>query len=276
VSVQSSSRLLCGGGACDRTINAVVVSYERAGHVAHITLRRPERLNAIDAAVNRELVDAVRRLDADPEARVGILAGEGRAFCAGADLGAVAAGGGEALGDGTESFAGFVSMARAKPVVAAVHGYALAGGLELALACDVVVAAAGTQFGLPEVTRGLVAAAGGAIRLPRLVPEKRALEIILTGRRFDAAEALALGLVSRVVAAEELEAAARELAEQIAGNAPAAVRASLQLVRGTRGMTEPEAWQRSATAWREVLATADAHEGAAAFLERREPQWSGR
>jgi enoyl-CoA hydratase/carnithine racemase len=254
----------------------VVVSYERAGHVARITLRRPERLNAIDAAVNRELVDAVRRLDADPDARVGILSGEGRAFCAGADLGAVAAGDGVALGDATDSFAGFVSMTRATPVVAAVHGYALAGGLELALACDVVVAAAGTQFGLPEVTRGLVAAAGGAIRLPRLVPEKRALEIILTGRRFDAAEALALGLVSRVVPAEELDAAARELAEQIAANAPAAVRASLALVRATRGMPEPQAWEHSAAAWREVLATADAREGAAAFLERREPQWSGR
>jgi enoyl-CoA hydratase len=253
-----------------------VVSYERDGHVARITLRRPERLNAIDAAVNRELVDAVERLDADGEARVAILSGEGRAFCAGADLGAVAAGGGEALGDATDSFAGFVSMARETPIVAAVHGYALAGGLELALACDVVVAAAGTQFGLPEVTRGLVAAAGGAIRLPRLVPEKRALEIILTGRRFDAAEALALGLVSRVVEPGELGAAAEELAERIAANAPAAVRASLRLVRATRGMPEAQAWEHSAAAWRGVLGTADAHEGATAFLERREPQWSGR
>jgi enoyl-CoA hydratase len=251
-----------------------VVSYERDGHIVRITLRRPERLNAIDAAVNRELVEAVERLDADGEARVAILAGEGRAFCAGADLGAVAEGGGEALGDATDSFAGFVSMPRAKPVVAAVHGYALAGGLELALACDVVVAAAGTWFGLPEVTRGLVAAAGGAIRLPRLVPEKRALEIILTGRRFDAAEALSLGLVSRVVPAGELDGAARELADAIAANAPAAVRESLALVRATRGMTEAQAWGHSAAAWRSVLATDDAHEGARAFLERREPRWS--
>jgi enoyl-CoA hydratase/carnithine racemase len=253
-----------------------VVGYERDGHVARITLRRPERLNAIDAAVNRELVAAVERLDADPGARVAILAGEGRAFCAGADLGTVAAGEGVDLGDDTATFAGFVSMPRSKPVVAAVHGYALAGGLELALACDVVVAAAGTQFGLPEVTRGLVAAAGGAIRLPRLVPEKRALEIILTGRRFDAAEALALGLVSRVVPAEELDAAAAELAGAIAANAPAAVRESLALVRTTRGVPEAQAWEHSAAAWRSVLATDDAREGAAAFLERREPRWSER
>jgi enoyl-CoA hydratase len=121
-----------------------VVAYERDGHVGVITLRRPDRLNAIDAAVNRGLVDAVRRLDADPGARVGVLRGEGRAFCAGADLATVAEGGGEALGDAEDSFAGFVSMARATPIVASVHGYALAGGLELALACDVVVAAAGT------------------------------------------------------------------------------------------------------------------------------------
>jgi enoyl-CoA hydratase len=253
-----------------------VVAYERDGHIARITLRRPERLNAIDAAVNRGLVDAVQRLDADPEARVGILRGEGRAFCAGADLEAVAAGDGTALGDATQSFAGFVSMERATPIVAAVHGYALAGGLELALACDVVVAAAGTQFGLPEVTRGLVAAAGGAIRLPRLVPEKRALELILTGRRFDAAEALALGLVSRVVPDDELHDAAQELAAAIAANAPAAVRESLALVRATRGMPEAQAWEHSAAAWRSVLATDDAHEGATAFLERREPNWSGR
>ncbi len=252
-----------------------IVDYERDGHVGVITLNRPDRLNAIDAAVNRGLVDAVRRLDADPDARVGVLRGAGRAFCAGADLATVAEGEGESLGDAEDSFAGFVSMARATPIVASVHGYALAGGLELALACDVVVAAAGTQFGLPEVTRGLVAAAGGAIRLPRLVPEKRALEIILTGRRFDAAEAFALGLVSRVVPDDELPAATRELAGAIAANAPAAVRESLALVRGTRGLTEAEAWEHSATAWRTVLATADAREGAQAFLERREPRWSG-
>jgi enoyl-CoA hydratase/carnithine racemase len=255
---------------------AGVVLYEREGHVARITLRRPERLNAIDAALNAELVAAVERLDADPEARVAILAGEGRAFCAGADLGTVAAGAGADLGDATATFAGFVSMPRATPIVAAVHGYALAGGLELALACDVVVAAAGTQFGLPEVTRGLVAAAGGAIRLPRLVPEKRALEIILTGRRFVAEEALALGLVSRVVQPEELGAAASELATAIAANAPVAVQTSLALVRATRGLTEPEAWEHSASAWRSVLETDDAREGAQAFLERRAPDWSGR
>jgi len=253
----------------------VVVSYDVQGHVARITLRRPERLNAIDAAVNRELEEAVERLDADPQARVAILAGEGRAFCAGADLEAVAGGEGEALGDATESFAGFVSMPRATPVVAAVHGYALAGGLELALACDVVVAAEGARFGLPEVTRGLVAAAGGSIRLPRMIPEKRALEMILTGRRFDAAEALQLGLVSRVVAPGDLDAAATELAETIAANAPAAVRESLALVRATRGVPEAEAWRQSAAAWSRVLSTADAREGAAAFLERRAPRWSG-
>jgi enoyl-CoA hydratase len=252
-----------------------VVGYERDGHVGVITLRRPERLNAIDAAVKRGLVGAVRRLDADPDARVGVLRGEGRAFCAGADLATVAEGGGASLGDAEDTFAGFVSMPRATPIVASVHGYALAGGLELALACDVVVAAEDTLFGLPEVTRGLVAAAGGAIRLPRLIPEKRALEIILTGRRFDAAEALALGLVSRVVPPEELAPATAELAASIAANAPAAVRESLALVRATRGMTEVDAWACSAAAWNAVLATDDAREGAQAFLERREPRWSG-
>ena len=169
-----------------------------------------------------------------------ILRGDGRAFCAGADFAAVAAVDGEALGDATESFAGFVSMERSTPVIAAVHGYALAGGLELALACAVVIAA-GMQLGLPEVTRGLVAAAGGAIRLPRLIPERRGLE----------------------------------LAEAIAANAPAAVRESLRLVRATRGLPETQAWEHSASAWRSVAQTADAREGAAAFLERRAPRWSG-
>jgi enoyl-CoA hydratase len=248
-----------------------VVDLQRDGHVATITLNRPDRLNAIDGAVLRELVAAMEAVDADPEARVAILRGAGRAFCAGADLSAIAGGRGEELG-GDGSFAGFSSMERATPVIAAVHGYALAGGLELALACDVVVAAEGTQFGLPEVTRGLVAVAGGVLRLPRMVPEKRALELILTGRRFDAAEAYELGLLTRVVASEDLGGAARELADAIAANAPLAVRESLALARAT---IPQEDWARSAAAWSTVLATDDAQEGARAFAEKRAPRWSG-
>jgi enoyl-CoA hydratase len=249
-----------------------VVDLQRDGHVATITLNRPDRLNAIDAAVTRELVAAMEAVDADPQVRVAILRGAGRAFCAGADLSAVAQGGGEDLGAAAGTFAGFVSMPRATPVIAAVHGYALAGGLELALACDLVVAAEGTWFGLPEVTRGLVAAAGGVLRLPRLVPEKRALELILTGRRFDTAEALELGLLTRVVAPDELDAAVAELATAIARNAPVAVRESLALARDT---IPAEDWGRSAAAWRSVLATDDATEGARAFTEKRAPRWSG-
>jgi enoyl-CoA hydratase/carnithine racemase len=252
------------------------VRYEVGEGVATLTLDRPDQRNAINAAMAAGLLAAMDRFEADAAARVAVLTGAGdKAFCAGMDLKAFAAGEGPAIFGGRGGFAGFTGYPRSKPVIAAVNGAALAGGCELVLACDLVVAADTAMFGQPEVKRGLFAAAGGALRLPRTVPRVRAMELLLTGDPIDARTALELGLVNRVVSAVELSAAARELARRICANAPLAVRETLAVARRAFEPGE-DCWAHNEAAWRRVAASEDAAEGPRAFAEKRPARWRGR
>ncbi|MFH6783997.1 MULTISPECIES: enoyl-CoA hydratase-related protein [Methylobacterium] len=253
------------------------VLVERLGdHVAVVVLNRPQARNAVDPALARALAQAVAATEADETVRAVVLAGRGPAFCAGADLTVIAAGGADDLWTGEGGFAGFVHAPRAKPWIAAVEGPALAGGCEIALACDLIVAGEGAAFGLPEVTRGLVAAAGGLYRLPRALPRAIALELILTGGRLDAARAHALGLVNRLVAAGAARDEAAALATAIAGNAPLAVRESLAVARLAPDADEAGLRAASAAARARVQASEDYREGPRAFVEKRLPRWTGR
>ena len=258
------------------------VHYAVQGHVGVLTLNRPEAMNSVNAALSTALGEGVEQAAADPTVRVLVLTGEGRAFCAGADLKALAAG--EPIGAAGHDdwgFAGFVRHWVDKPVVAAVNGFALGGGTELALACDLVVASEQARFGLPEVRRGLFAAAGGVVRLQRQVPVKRAAEIALTGEAIDAATALDWGLVNRVTPHDQVLATAVALAEVVAGNAPTAVRQTKRMLhRGAAGGSDWDAawtgedpWTANLEAVSTVFGHPDAVEGPIAFAEKREPQW---
>ncbi|MGX7706041.1 enoyl-CoA hydratase-related protein [Methylobacterium sp. Gmos1] len=253
------------------------VLVERVGaHVAVVTLNRPAARNAVDPGLARALARAVAETEADDAVRAVVLAGSRSVFCAGADLKVVAEGRADDLWTETGGFAGFVHAARAKPWIAAVDGPALAGGCEIALACELVVAGEGASFGLPEVTRGLVAAAGGLYRLPRALPRAVALELILTGARLEASRAHALGLVNRLAAPGAARAEALALAQTIAGNAPLAVRESLAVARLAPDSDEAALRAASAAARARVQASEDYREGPRAFVEKRPPQWSGR
>jgi enoyl-CoA hydratase/carnithine racemase len=252
------------------------VRYEVDGHVATVTLNRPGQRNAISPEVALGLGEAVATLERDPQVWIGILTGEGGNFSAGADLKAIAAGRAAELSVEPGGFAGFVRYPRTKPFIAAVRGFALAGGTELALACEFIVAGTDSFFGLPEVTRGIIAAAGGLFRLPRVLPRARALELIATGDRLSADEALRHGMVNAVVDPDDVLPAARHLAERICANAPIAVRESLMLARRALDLTEDEAWRRSAAASERIHGTEDAAEGPRAFAEKRSPVWKGR
>ena len=252
------------------------VRYDVDGRVATITLDRPEQRNAVDPELTEELGAAVAAFEADPEVWVAILTGAGPNFCAGADLKALAAGRAAELTTEQGGFAGWVRYPRTKPVIAAVTGFALAGGTELVLACDLVVAAPDAQFGLPEVTRGIVAAGGGLFRLPRALPPARAAELVLTGERLGAEEAHRLGMVNHLVPVEQVLGKAREIADRICANAPVAVRESLAVVRDAYELSEQEAWDRSAQAMARARASEDAKEGPRAFAEKRAPRWTGR
>lgn len=253
------------------------VRYEAAGHTVVITIDRPEQRNAVNAAVTERLLAAMDRFESDGEAWVGILTGAGdRAFCSGMDLKAFSAGEGPAIVEGRGGFAGFTTYPRRKPVIAAVNGAALAGGCELVLACDLVVAAESAIFGLPEVRRGLFAASGGVLRLPRMIPRVRALELLLTGESVDAATAHSLGFVNRVVPSMDLMGASLGLAGRICANAPLAVRETLALARGVFALPEDQLWRENDAAWGRISASEDAREGPQAFAEKRPPRWTGR
>jgi len=244
------------------------------GSVAHIVLTRPARRNAITPEMATALEASVDRLETDPSLSVGVLSGEGdAAFCAGADLSHVARGEGGALATPRGGFAGFVRYPRRKPVIAAVHGYAVAGGLEIMLACDLVVAERTARFSLPEVTRGVVAGSG-VVRLASSLPRARALDIILTGRTLTAAEAAELGLISRLVDSGQAVPEALSLAATIAAHAPGAVRESLRLANAVIAGPSAAAWDLAAEISRRIRATTDAMEGASAFLDRRDPTWT--
>lgn len=246
-------------------------------HIATIRLNRPDQRNAVDPAMTRAMRSAMDWFEGDEAIWVGILTGAGdRAFCAGMDLKAFAAGLGDHVMDEKGGFAGVVRYPRTKPLIAAVNGAALAGGFEIVLACDLVVASDKAVFGVPEVKRGIFAGAGGAFRLPRTIPRARAMEMLLTGDPIDAGTALDLGLVSQVVPAEQLMTAADALARRICVNAPLAVREALSLARAAWDAPEEELWIKNQEAWRRINLTEDAKEGPLAFVEKRAPTWKAR
>jgi enoyl-CoA hydratase len=243
---------------------------ERRDSVLLITLNRPDARNAINNALAQGLLDAVIRLDEDPELRAAVLTGAGRGFSGGMDLKAFAQG-----EDIATPLMTFVRRGARKPLIAAVEGFALAGGLELALTCDLIVAAEGARFGIPEVTVGLFAGAGGMYRLPPRVGYSKAMEMAITGAPITAAEAHAHGLVSRVTEPGEAVTAAIELAQKVAKNAPLAVAASKDLVKASQGLTEDEFWAEQQRHSAVIFTSADAMEGAVAFAEKRPPNWTG-
>lgn len=258
------------------TTSVPLVDYVMTQNIATIILNRQEQCNAIDAKTTRAMHLVMDQFEADGDALVAILTGVGdRAFCSGMDLKAFAEGQGSAILEGPGGFAGFVSYPRTKPVIAAVNGVALAGGCEMVLACDLVVASEQAVFGHPEVKRGLYASAGGAFRLPRTIPRVRAMEILLTGDPIDAQTAFDLGLVNCVVPAERLMDTARELAQRICINAPLGVRETLALARKALDLSEEELWTINTKTWEKILSTEDASEGPSAFIEKRSPQWKG-
>ena len=242
---------------------------ERRGRVMVITLNRPEAMNAINGALSEGLRSAVQELDSDSGLTAGVVTGAGKGFCSGMDLKAFSRG--EDIGPMLE----FVRNGAAKPLVGAVEGFALAGGLELALSCDLLVAARGAKLGIPEVGVGLFAAGAGLFRLPGRVGYGTAMEMAITGDPITAEQAADYGLVSRLTEPGGALGEALALAERIARNAPLAVAASKQVVRATQGATEEELWKiqrpHMATVWK----SNDAKEGPRAFAEKRPPEWTG-
>jgi crotonobetainyl-CoA hydratase len=251
--------------------------FERRGRIALFTINRPEQRNAIDPDVTRLMNEHVVEFERDPELWVGIVTGAGDvAFSAGADLKAVAEGRMAEIKDaGPYGLAGLMRGERTKPMIAAVNGVALAGGLEIAIACDIVVASETARFGIPEVSRGIIAGAGGLQRLPLLIPPLRALEMILTAQPIEAEEAHRLGLVNHVVPPARVLERAFEIAETIVANAPVAVQESRAVARTSIVSGEVAAWERTDQAWERVRASPDALEGPTAFAERRPPVWVG-
>ena len=251
---------------------------ERASeHVLKVTINRPEKRNAINGAVTAGIDNAVKLSENDKDIRVVVLTSTGdKAFCAGADLSVVAAGRYQELRTETGGFAGLIEAKRTKPWIAAIDAPALAGGSELALACDMVVASTRAQFGLPEVKRGLIAGAGGVVRLPRRIPEAIALEMIATGDPISAERAYSLGLINKVVAEGEAIDAALTLAAVIAENAPVAVQQSLKVAKLAFDMDEAALFDEMRAAGAVIRETKDFQEGPRAFIEKRKPVWQGR
>ncbi len=239
-----------------------------------ITINRPEARNAATLAVAHAIAAALDQLDSRDDLRIGILTGAGGTFCAGMDLKGFLRG--ERPSIEGRGFGGLTAKPPRKPLIAAVEGYALAGGFELVLACDLVVAADNAQFGVPEVKRGLAATAGGLVRLPRQLPYRIALELALTGDMFPATRAYGYGLVNRLTAPGEALAEARRLAQNIAANGPLSVAASKRVVIESQDWPSSEMWQRQAELTEHVFVSADAREGSAAFAEKRKPVWQGK
>jgi enoyl-CoA hydratase len=253
-----------------------MVDYEVRGRIALLTINRPEARNAVNGAVAEGMEAAIDELEADDEVWVGILTGTGPVFSAGADLKAVATGTAAQMQTKRGGFAGIARRERTKPIIAAVNGAALAGGCEIALSCDLIVASTEARFGIPEVKRSLVAGAGGLFRLPRALPKNIAMELALTGDPITVERAYELGFVNRVCAPDELIATATALADQICANAPLAVRASRDIV--LRGMLADDdtAWRITNEAFAGVAQSEDFAEGPKAFIEKRAPEWKGR
>jgi enoyl-CoA hydratase len=247
---------------------------EARDRVLVITINRPEQRNAVNAAVAEGIAHALDRLDADDGLMLGIITGAGKGFCAGMDLKGFAAGQRPWFED--RGFAGITRRAAVKPLIAAVEGFAVAGGLEVALACDLIVAAYGAKLGVPEVKRSLVAAGGGLLRLPRVLPRAIAMEMALTGDPILAERAYELGMVNRLAEPGETLATALALAEQITPNAPLGIIASKQILNESLDWPDAEFFDRQEAISGPVFDSEDAREGATAFAEKRAPVWKGR
>ena len=246
------------------------VLVERRNRVMIITLNRPDAMNAINGALSNGLWNAIQELDNDDGLTAGVITGNGRAFCAGMDLKAFARG--EDIGPLNQ----FVRSGAKKPLIGAINGFALAGGCEVALTCDLLVASTAAKIGIREVKVGLFAAAGGVFRLPARVGYAKAMEMALTGEPISAEEAMQAGMLSGLTAPEDLLESAVALAERIAENAPLAVAASKQLVRAAAsGVEEDKLWEMQIPLQKSVFSSNDAKEGPAAFAEKRAPSWTG-
>lgn len=251
--------------------NAVLTEVEDG--VLIVTMNRPEAKNAMNKAQAEGIAAAMDRLEADGDLRCAILTGAGGTFCSGMDLKGFLRG--ERPSIEGRGFGGLTEWTPSKPIIAAVDGYALAGGLELAISCDLIVANAGSKFGIPEAKRGLAAAAGGLIKLPRQIPPRIAMELALTGDFIDAARAYDLGLVNRVVDGPSIEGA-KELARAIAANGPLALIASKAVIRQSHTWSDEEMWQKQNAHTMAVFVSEDAREGSLAFAEKRKPNWQGK
>jgi enoyl-CoA hydratase len=247
---------------------------ERRGRVFVITLNRPDQRNAVNAAVAQGIAAAMDELDQSQDLSIGIVTGAGKGFCAGMDLKAFVAG--ESPRVEGRGFAGITRRAAAKPLVAAIEGFAVAGGLEVALACDLIVAARGARLGIPEVKRSLIAAGGGLLRLPRMLPRNIAMELALTGEPILAERGFELGLVNRLAEPGGALAAALELAEQIAENGPLALAATKRILQESPDWPDAEFFARQEEIVAPVMQSEDAREGAVAFAEKRPPVWKRR
>src|SRR6202142_2531595 len=247
---------------------------ERRGNVLLMTLNRPEVRNAVNGAVAEGLAGALEELDADDGLSVGVLTGAGGFFCAGMDLGAFVRGESPYFGD--RGFAGIARRAARKPLIAAIEGFAVAGGMEIALACDLIVAAQGAKLGIPEAKRSLVAAGGALLRLPRRMPYHVVMELALTGETMPAERFHQFGVVNRLAEPGSAVEVALELAGALAKNGPLALAASKQVLQEQFDWTSAEMWEKQAAITGPVFVSEDAREGSSAFKEKREPVWKGR
>ncbi len=245
----------------------------REGPVLLITINRPEVRNALNRSASEGIARAMDELDADPTLAIGILTGAGKHFCAGMDLKAFLRG--ERVELEGRGLAGITETPPRKPVIAAVEGYALAGGCELVLACDLVVAAEDATFGIPEVIRGLIAGSGGLIRLPQRIPRQIALEYALTGAMLPALEARQWGMVNRLTAPGGALDGARELARVISANGPLAVQMTKRVMTESPSWPAQDIWVRQRELLEQIISSDDAREGARAFAEKRAPRWAG-
>ncbi len=247
---------------------------ERRGRILIITLNRPDQRNAVNAAVAQGVAAALDDLDGDAELSLGVLTGAGKGFCSGMDLKAFRTGGRPHVPG--RGFAGIVERAADKPLIAAIEGFAVAGGLEVALACDLIVAAKGARLGIPEVKRSLVAAGGALLRLPRTMPRNVAMELALTGDLIEAERAHELGLVNRLADPGQALDTALQLAETIAANGPLALAATKRIMVESADWPDAEYFDLQREIIEPVFNSEDAREGATAFAERRDPVWKGR
>ncbi|CAB4938926.1 unannotated protein [freshwater metagenome] len=257
----------------DETQAAPILT-ERRDNVLLITLNRPQSRNAVNEALAHAMAAALDELDGSDDLAVGIITGADGFFCPGMDLKAFVAG--ERPWHPVRGFAGIVQQPADKPLIAAIEGFAVAGGLEIALACDMIVAAEGAKIGIPEVKRSLVAAGGGLRQLPRKLPLNIAMEWALTGDLVPAERGYELGLINRITAPGAALDGALELAAAVAANGPLGLRATKEITLAQFGWSDEEFWPRQDAIWQPVFASEDAVEGATAFAEKRPPVWRGR